>query len=200
MEAGVVGEDVDWGAQEVVVDPGVGIDKDQILEGLKSSPEMAAMMDWASSMHTYSNANGIRRASIIHRDVYVTPEKIFDQFALARHAAENDDVVSGVIESTESLAFSKVKFDHPDEDQEDVWNQLGKVWDLDSLLRKCWRDLFTYSQFILAAQPGVRDFHVRGKSEKGNKKRKTFTQLKVPVSFRLIDPTLVIPFLSLIHI
>lgn len=193
METGAINE-VDWGAAEVVVDPGVGLSKDQVLAGLKNSPEMAALVNWASEMQTYTNPQGVRKGSIIHRDQYVTPGKVFEQFMLARHAAEHDDTVSGVIESTESLAFSKVKFDHPDSDQEDVWNQLAKVWDLDSLLRKCWRDLFIYSQFIIAAQPGVRDFSVRGKSDKGNKKRKQFPRIKTPVSFRLIDPTLVIPF------
>jgi hypothetical protein len=43
-----------------------------------------------------------RRGGLFDRDRYVTPERTWDQMRVAYHAAETDDVVSGVLESTEA--------------------------------------------------------------------------------------------------
>src|SRR4051794_17889896 len=73
----------------------------------------------------YSGYNGPggpmaqRAGNLFERDRYVTPANIYEQMKLAYRAIEDDDVVSGVLESTEALAFGKVSFYADDEDEED---------------------------------------------------------------------------------
>ena len=121
---------------------------------------------------------------IFQRDRFMTPERIFDQFKVARDAALHDDVVSGVIEMTESMAFSRVSFYCEDEDQEDIWNQIARDVDLDSRLREMWRELSICSQYYVAVLYGTKDYKVRGKSEKGVKRKKEFNKIRVPLGPR----------------
>lgn len=152
------------------------------------NPEMAAMVSWARSMQ-----HRPRNSSLWNRDRYVTPENIFDQFKVALDAVETDDVVSGVVESTEALAFNKVSMYCEDRDQQDVWNQIAADINLDSLLREMWRELFTVSQFYAAIVWGEKQYNVRGRTKDGIKRKKSFGRLTVPISVALLDPLKVIP-------
>jgi hypothetical protein len=107
------------------------IETDSIMKAFQGQhPEVAALVTWTK---TASGGSGRGRlGGLFERDRYVTPHSIFDQFRVAHDAAENDDVVSGIIESTESLAFSKMGFLAEDEDEEDIWNQIASDIDLDS--------------------------------------------------------------------
>jgi hypothetical protein len=179
---------------EIMYDPEFGaqilndtdIDTSDVIKALQDDrPELAAMMRWSNALQ--------RHGSMFERDQYVTPENIFDQMKIAQHAAVTDDVVSGVIESTEALAFGKVDFEAEDEDEEDVWNQIAADIDLDSRLREMWREEFTVSQFYCAVYWGRKTYTVRGKSEKGVKRKKTFDNLFVPRALSILDPLKVIP-------
>lgn len=170
------------GGQAIILNETGLTDEDVFAAFREQVPEHAAMINWASSV-----SSG-RVGSITNRDMYVAPDSIFGQFQIAQHASENDDVVSGVLESTESLAFSKMSFETEDEDEENIWNQLAGDLDLDSLFRKMWRETFIYSQFYAAIFWGKKTYKVKGPGRK-----KTFSNLTVPLGIRIIDPLKVVP-------
>lgn len=159
----------------------------------------ATFSKWANdirgpaSLHAMQDAPGGRRAgNLWHRDRYVTPNKVLDQMRLASVAVAEDDVVSGVLETTESLAFSSMSFFAEDAEEQDVYNQIARKVDLDSRMREIWRDLFTYSQVYIAVTTGAQSFKVRGTTKDGNRRRKVF-DVVAPKRITLLDPTKVIP-------
>lgn len=179
-----------WSRMDYVNESGVDIERSRVVEHLRNSPEVAALTDWALS--TQPTTRSGRQGSIFERDRYLTPGGVFSQYAVALRAAEHDDVVSGVLESTEGLAFSKMRMEAEDEDQEDVWNQIAKTLDLDSRLREMWREMFIYSQCVVGMYWGNKTFTVRGKTKKDVKRKKKF-RVKVPLGMTMIDPFKVLP-------
>lgn len=165
-----------------------GVDSREVMQAFRRQhPEMAALSNWASD--TTGSWGPSRRSGmggLFERDRYLTPNTIFQQFKTAIHACQTDDVVSGVLESTEALAFNKVSFECEDELQQDVWNQIRYDIGLDARLREMWREVFTVSQFYVAILWGTKDFKVTGK-------KKVFKNLKVPTSITLLDPMKVLP-------
>jgi hypothetical protein len=155
-----------------------------------ASPEYAALVRW-----TYDTkpSHAVRRGGLFERDRFVTPAGVFAQFKTAYDAAENDDVVSGILESSEAMTFTKTSIDCDDEDQADIWNQIAADIDLDSRLREMWREDFTISQFYVAQWWGTRNFKVRGKSEAGITRKKPFNNLKVPIGVSIMDPMKIVP-------
>jgi hypothetical protein len=168
------------------------IDSGQVMSALtKQHPEVAALVQWAGSLQP---VHGQRFSNtVMERDKYVLPRRIFDQFKVANMAVELDDIVSGVLETTESLALSRMDFEAEDQDEEDVWNQIGQDLDLDARLREMWRELFTYSQFTCGIWWGRKTYKVRGKTASGVARKKTFTNLAVPLGLTLLDPVKVVP-------
>lgn len=152
----------------------------------EQDPAIASLVRWGTQ------ASG-RNGGIFQRDRYVTPDCIFDQFKVALDAAESDDVVSGVLESTEALAFNKMSIESINEDEEDIWNQIMDDMDLESRIREMWRELFTVSQFYAVIWWGKKDYKLRGKSEKGVQRKKGFNKLIVPKAISLLDPLKVVP-------
>lgn len=162
------------------------IDNSEVIKALQSDhPELAALVRWGHGTQ--------RQGSLFERDVYVGPDDIYKTMEIARHAAQHDDVVSGVIDSTEALAFGKIDFESDDEDEEDIWNQIAADIDLDARLREMWREEFTVSQFYGAIYWGRKTYKVRGKSQKGVSRKKTFNNLLVPRGITLLDPMKVVP-------
>lgn len=151
-------------------------------------PEIATLVRWGTDTKPVS-----RHGGLFERDRYVTPDSIFDQFQVSLDAAENDDVVSGIVESTEALAFNKISFSCDDEQEEDVWNQILEDINMDSLIRQMWRESFIVSQFYAAVVWHKKSFKVKAKTKKGNKSKKTFTDLKVPKGITILDPMKVVP-------
>lgn len=152
-------------------------------------PEIAALARWSAQAQGFNT----RAGGLFERDRYVVPDEIYKQMCVAAYAAEFDDVVAGVIESTEALAFSKVSFWCEDPEQEDVWNQIAADLNLDSRLREIWRELFIYSQAYVAVWWTTKTYKVRGKTDKGNQKRRTFKNLRVPEAMTLLDPLKIVP-------
>lgn len=162
-----------------------GLPDDDVLEAFREQvPEYAAMVQWSNSMRS----TGSRKGGIADRDKYVAPESIFNQFSVAQEAATEDDVVSGVLESTESLAFSKMSFECEGLDEEDIWNQIAADMNLDDIFRQMWRESFIISQFYASVFWGKKTYKVR---RKGGKKQ--FANLTVPLGINLLDPLKVIP-------
>ena len=170
----------------VVNDSGVP-DTDVFRALAQQHPEYRQLANWAGQ------TTQRRQGGIFDRDKYVTPGKIFDQFKLALHAAENDDVVSGVLESTEALAFSKMSVAAEDEDEENIYNQIAADLDMDGRLREMWRELFTVSQFYAVTWWDRKNYKVQGKGEKSGVKRKKTYNLTVPVGITILDPLKVLP-------
>lgn len=134
-----------------------------------------------------------RAGGLLERDRYVTPTRIFDQMRTAYDAAENDDVVSGVVESTESLAFSKISIQVDDPDEENLWEQIQEDLDLDARLREMWREDFIVSQFYIATWWGRKTYKLKGKSDQGITRKKTYENLLVPLGITILDPMKVVP-------
>jgi hypothetical protein len=191
-------------SQGVVLDPdfGVYVDNDSglptrevIQAGAGQHALIAALVRWGAD--TQLKTRQTRSGGLFERDRYITPTNVFDQMKLAYEAAEADDVVSGVLEATESLAFSRVSFYADDPDEEDVYNQIAADIDLDSRLREMWRELFTVSTFVAAIWWHTKTYKVRGKTDKGTKRKKEFT-VRCPNAITLLDPLSVVPVGSLL--
>lgn len=162
------------------------IDTSDVVKALQNEqPEIAALMRWG--------ALSTRHGSLFERDAYVTPDNVYDQMKTAQRAAVHDDVVAGVIDSTEALAFGKVDFEAEDEDEEDIWNQIAADIDLDARLREMWREEFTVSQVYGAVFWGRKTYKVRGKSQRGVSRKKTFVNIQVPRGLTFLDPLKIVP-------
>lgn len=149
-------------------------------------PVKRAIASWAED----TRKGGRRDRSIFARDKFVTPGKIFEQMAMAEDAMD-DDVVGGVYDTSEAMAFKKMAMQCEDEDQRDVWNQIAKDLNLDSFLRMAWRELFKSSQYYGSVWWGRKTYKVRGMGE-SRKRRKSF-DLNVPIALGVLDPTRVVP-------
>lgn len=150
-------------------------------------PNFRALIDslgrWAGTTRGYGSRNG----GLFDRDRYVTPNDIYSQMRLAYDAVESDDIVGGVVDTTESLAFSKVDFHALDSDEQDVYNQIARDIDLDARLREMWRELFTVSQFYCAIWWHTKTYKVRGKN------RKKSITLRCPKALSILDPLKIVP-------
>lgn len=163
------------------------VSTDDVMNELaKLGPEWRMIANWQQK--TQSRSGGI-----FQRDRYLTPNSIFDQFRTAQTAAETDDVVSGVVEATEALAFNRMTVDVEDADEEDIWNQIIDDLDLDNHMRAIWRELFIVSQCYVGTLWGRRNYKVRGKTRRGIRRKKNFENLLVPIGLTILDPLKVIP-------
>lgn len=178
--------DVDGGS---VILNDTTIPNEDVFKALKDQhPEIATLVRWGTETKPRGRSGGI-----FERDRYVTPTALYEQFKVAQDAAENDDVVSGVLESTEALAFNRVAMTCDDEQEEDIWNQVIADIELDKILREMWRETFTVSQFYAAVVWHTKDFKVKKKTPAGNKSKKQFGRMKVPMRLTILDPMRVVP-------
>ncbi len=182
------------GTQAIIVrDPSIDISDSELRAAMQQHPELKVMSDWVASISTASanTRRATRTGGLLERDRYVNPIGIFDQFRVARDAAENDDVVGNVLETTEALVFNKVRVECGDEDEENIWDQIIQEMGLEARLREMWRDLFIYSQYYVAAIYENKTLKVQGVGEK-RARRKTFS-VTVPSELTLLDPLKVLP-------
>ncbi len=166
---------------------------DGLLDGYEGAawmkPVQRALASWAEDMQGQGRARG-RDRSIFDRNKFVTPGRIYEQMAMAEEAMD-DDVVGGVYDTSEAMAFKKMTMQCKDPDQRDVWNQIAKDINLDSYLRMVWRELFKVSQYYGVVWWGTNTYKVRGKGAE-RERRKTFT-ISSPVGVGILDPTRVVP-------
>jgi hypothetical protein len=117
----------------------------------------------------------------------------YEQMRSARTAVQEDDVVSGICDITEALAFKGgCHWESSSPDEADVFNQLSAELDLDAVLRRIWRDDYTYGQAVVAKIWDWRDTYVRGTTANGNRRKKKY-RVYTPVQLRLLDPLHVVP-------
>lgn len=157
---------------------------------------MASFEQWVNKTKG-GQFTGYRAGGLFERDRYATPFSLYEQMRVATDAVESDDVVSGVADTTEALAFSKVSFYAEDNEEEDIYNQIAADLDLDSRLREIWRELFTCSQCYVAVWWTKKKYSVRGKTEKGNQRRKSY-DIRVPEAISLLDPLRIVPVGSML--
>lgn len=153
-----------------------------------------ALSGWVQSTRLagFSENHPRRNGGIFMRDRYVAPAQFYDQMRLAYHALESDDIVAGVAESTESLAFSGMSFFAADQDEQDVYNQMAQRIDLDARMREIWRELFAVSQCYIAVWTAPQTFKIRGTSPQGIARKKTISCV-APQGMTLLDPLKIVP-------
>ena len=108
------------------------------------------------------DVRGPRRPSIFDRAAYAAPDNPYAQMATARRAVQNDDVLSGVADVTEGLAFQGLKWESANPDDADIFNQLSADLNLDGVVRTWHREEYTYSQVVVAVWWGRKTYKVRG--------------------------------------
>lgn len=173
---------------------GTDITDDEILDAIESGAggdnvgalELATLGRWVKN-------NQRRQGGVFQRDVYVTPHRIFDQFETAQFAVENDDIVGNAADITESLMLNKVIIDSPDEQEADVWNQILKNMRTVQGYKQIVRDLFTTSNCYVGIWWGRKDYKVGKKTEKGNKSKKEFKNMQVPLRITTFDAKKIVP-------
>ena len=158
-------------------------------------PLSMAIASWAGELNSFhgegSPLRGNRREyDLFQRDKYVTPTRVYAQMG-ACYDALDDDVVSNVVDVSESLAFNRVRIQADDPDKEDVFNQIFRDLDIDTWIRQAWRELFTVSQLYGVRWWGRKTYRVRGKGDE-RRRRKEFT-VTTPVQLGFLDPTRVVP-------
>jgi hypothetical protein len=158
---------------------------------LAADPQMREI---ASSLSRWvDNARAAaHRTNMFDRGMFTPPDNPYDEMRTARNAVKYDPIVAGAADVTESLAFDGVKWESPDADEADIFNQLAIDQNLDAVVRSMWREEFTYGQFVCAKLWGWRDYVVRGKTRNGNKKKRK-VRVWAPLQLRLLDPLKTVP-------
>lgn len=172
------------------------VSDDDLRRAFMSNRELNALENWASYVTSASQEDGTRfkqrSGGIFERDRFVTPTKIFDQMKTARDASESDDVVSGVLEVTEALAFNDIRITCADPDEEEVWAKIADDIGLADLVRQMWREMFVCSQYYAATLFHSKNYRLDGQGEK-RKRRKEY-RLTVPRGVTILDPLKVVPY------
>jgi hypothetical protein len=132
------------------------------------------------------------KSSLFERGAYTPPDNIYAEMATARSAMASDDVVSAVAEITEGMAFDGLKFESPNMDETDVFNQIARGVDLDNYVRQVWREEFSASQCVTAAWWDFKTYKVRGSTPAGTRRKKAMT-VYAPQNLTILDSTRVVP-------
>lgn len=178
---------------EVVADSVLPVMNDSGLElstlsGNKGFRELASKM----SRWVENGRSAAGKTSMFDRGMFTPPDNPYDEMRAARNAVKYDSVVAGVAETTEAFAFQGVKWESPNADESDVFNQLATDQNLDATVRSMWREEYTYAQFVCAKLWGWRTYTVRGTTTKGNVRKKSY-RIWAPLQLRLLDPAKVVP-------
>lgn len=195
METGMMVDPFDG----LAIENASGLPTGEVMDALRADPMVARMVaqftQWSIDTqggHASNSPGSRRKGGLFERDRYVTPQNIYAQMRMAYQAVDDDDIASAVADTTEALALSKVTFYAEDKNEEDIYNQIAADLDLDSRLREMWKELFTVSQFYCGIWWTRKTYRVRGKTDKGNQSRKTYT-VRVPEAITLLDPLKIVP-------
>ena len=161
------------------------------LSSLLDDPGMRELARGLSSWVANTRA-AIGGTSMFDRGMFTPPDNIYDEMRAARNAVRYDDVVSGVAEITEAFAFSGIKWESKDPDVSDFFNQLAATLDMDSVIRRIWREEYQCSQAIVAMTWGSKTYTLKGLTPEGKKRKKKLSAY-VPTSVTVLDSTKVIP-------
>jgi hypothetical protein len=179
------------GGRPLPIDNRSGVDT----RTLAADPQMrriaAQLTEWVET----ARATGAPASSgnLFDRTTYTPPDTPYDHLKVARKALREDDIISGIADATEAMAFEGgLKWESSNPDDADVFNQLSAELNLDAKIREMWREEFTTDQFVCAKLWGWSDYTVRGKTAKGNKKKKSY-RVWVPQRLVVLDPLHVVP-------
>lgn len=149
--------------------------------------EIAAQVgSWAMNMR--DNA----RPSMLDRRRFEASDNPLAHIEQAHYILRTNDLVSGFQEITEGIAFQGVKWESANADHSDLWNQMAAEQNLDEVVRKLHRETFVTSQVVIGTWWDRGDFKVRGKTEKGNARKKSF-EVWYPRIVTVLDSTRVVP-------
>lgn len=175
-----------------------GLPDDEVMSAVRAQarlPEVAALGRWVTA-NTSPYSGGSRRdnSNIFNRDRFVIPENLFQKFRVAADAARVDDIVAGVCETTEQLAFKRVTVECDDAQQKDAWNQISEDLDIPQRMREAWREIFILNQCYPAILWTRKDIKVRGLGpNKSRSARKEYKNVMVPRGVTFLDPCKVVP-------
>lgn len=152
------------------------------------------MRQVAAQLETWvSNTRSITgKTSLFDRGKYVGSDNVYAQMKMARTAVTDDDVVAATIELTEGLAFQGLKWESGDWDTSDIFNQMAAEQNLDAVIRKMWREESTESQATVALWWDYGTFNVRGKTTKGNRRKKN-VKVWFPRAITVLDGARIVP-------
>src|ERR1035437_9099312 len=126
------------GQVNVIYGPNAGPDDVPHID--KGMRQMAyQLQSWGNNMRAVTGQSGL-----FDRGKYVSNDIVYNQMLTARAAVKDDDICASVAELTEGMAFQGLKWESSDWDTTDLFNQMAAEQDLDSLIRKMWREEFTY--------------------------------------------------------
>lgn len=177
-------------ASGISVDNQSGLPDAQVVVGLDRTIREVAT--WADSVRAAA-----QRPSMFDRSAYAAPDNPYRQMEMAKQALINDDVVSGVADVTEGLAFQGIKWESGEADEADIFNQLSADINLDEFVRTWHREDYTYSQVYVGLWWGTKTYKVRGFNvgEEGKKirRKREFRSIEVPTAITCLNPLKVVP-------
>lgn len=131
---------------------------------------------------------------MLDRNGWSWHENPYQNMRAIRDAIVYDDIMGGVAEATEALAFEGgLKWEAANPDDADIFNQMAADWNLDNVIRMMWRDCFRYDQAVVAKVWGYQSFTVRGRTAKGNARKKTYTDVWAPTRLVTLNSLQVVP-------
>lgn len=152
-------------------------------------PLVAAITRWARSVQGGPNR---RRGTLLDRDRFAAPANTFEKIRLSRSALR-DDVVGGIADLTEALAFKRTVFFAPDKDDQALWNLWAKTVNLDALLRTAWRQHYTDSHVVFGVWWDQATFRLPGTGPQGRAARRRTVTLNVPTAIDVLDTLKITP-------
>lgn len=188
-----------------------GLDDETIVQSTEYRDLAVQLEEWVGRARAVTG-----KSNLFSRGAYTPPDHPYAEMKAARLALETDDIVAGVAEITEAFAFQGIKWESEDADTTDVFNQHAAEVNLDAVIRRMWREEYSYSQFVVAMRWDWREYKVRTprpltdkereqeqqidpltgqpipKKTKRPQRRKTY-RLWVPVEIKLVDSTKVVP-------
>jgi hypothetical protein len=142
---------------------------------IAGDPEVQRLAREISRWVDLSRNSPTAHGGMFDRQAYTPPNNPYDQIRTAKMALIEDDVVGTVAEATEAIAFrGGLKWEAPDPDDADVFNQMAADLNLDDQIRTMWREAFATDQFVCAKLWGWSEYTVRGKTTKGNQRKKKY--------------------------
>lgn len=134
-----------------------------------------AVQSLAREMSRWMDMGRSTRGSIFDRNVYQPPDNPYDIIRACRRALNEDDIIASVADGTEAIAFAGgLRWESPEPDDADVFNQISADVNLDNVIRVMWRENFAVDQFVCAKLWGWGEYTVRGTTTKGNQRKKRY--------------------------
>lgn len=160
--------------------------------GLTDDEVMPAVRETAAEIITW-HRKVKQTPSMFDRVGYDLPDDPYESFVIAENAVRIDDVIGGLADVTEALAFQGVKWESSNTDDADVYNQISADLDLDAQLRVIWREMFTFSQVVVAEWWESRSYQVRSPVIGNGRKRRKRYNVQAPVDWMVLDSTRIVP-------